>query len=77
MMLLEPLQLPTKIDIDKDTYSSTYGKFEIGPFEAGYATTIGTLLRRVLLSSIQGTAAKFVKLKVYIMNLLPIPGCDL
>ncbi|MDD2651245.1 MAG: DNA-directed RNA polymerase subunit alpha [Candidatus Cloacimonetes bacterium] len=76
MMLLEPLQLPTKIDIDKDTYSSTYGKFEIGPFEAGYATTIGNTLRRVLLSSIQGTAAKFVKIEGLHHEFTPIPGCD-
>ncbi|HOE90432.1 MAG TPA: DNA-directed RNA polymerase subunit alpha [Candidatus Cloacimonadota bacterium] len=76
MMLLEPLQMPTKIEFDKDTYSDTYGKFEIGPFEPGYATTIGNTLRRVLLSSIQGAAARFVKIEGLHHEFTPIPGCD-
>ncbi len=76
MMLLEPLQMPNKIDYDKDTYSRIYGKFEIGPFEPGYATTIGNTLRRVLLSSIQGAAARFVKIEGLHHEFTPIPGCD-
>jgi len=76
MMLLEPLQMPDKIDIDKENYSPTYGKFEVGPFEPGYATTIGNTLRRVLLSSIQGAAARFVKIEGLHHEFTPIPGSD-
>ncbi len=76
MMLLEPLQMPEKVDIDKETYSKTYGKFEIGPLEPGYATTIGNTLRRVLLSTIQGAAARFVKIEGLHHEFTPIPGSD-
>lgn len=43
--------------------SQTYGKFEFGPLPRGYGNTIGTPLRRVLLSSIPGAAITSVKLK--------------
>ncbi len=45
---------PTKIEIEKK--ESAYAKFSTEPFERGYGITIGNSLRRVLLSSIMGTA---------------------
>ncbi|MBR1416865.1 MAG: DNA-directed RNA polymerase subunit alpha [Bacilli bacterium] len=39
-----------------------YGKFEIAPLERGYAQTIGTALRRIMLSSMPGTAITSVKI---------------
>jgi DNA-directed RNA polymerase subunit alpha len=74
MMFLEPLQLPEQVKVDEKTYSPTYGKFEIGPLEAGFATTIGNTLRRVLTSSIQGTAIRFVKIEGLHHEFAPIPG---
>ena len=76
MMFLEPLQLPEQVKVDEKTYSPTYGKFEIGPLEAGFATTIGNTLRRVLTSSIQGTAIRFVKIEGLHHEFAPIPGGD-
>ena len=76
MMFLEPLQLPEQVKVDEKTYSPTYGKFEIGPLEAGFATTIGNTLRRVLMSSIQGTAIRFVKIEGLHHEFAPIPGGD-
>ncbi len=76
MILLEPLQLPEKVEVDKDTYSSTYGKFEIGPLEPGFGTTIANTLRRVLLSAIQGAAVRYVKIEGLHHEFTPIPGCD-
>ena len=76
MMFLEPLQLPEQFKVDEKTYSPTYGKFEIGPLEAGFATTIGNTLRRVLTSSIQGTAIRFVKIEGLHHEFAPIPGGD-
>ncbi len=76
MMLLEPIQLPESVEFDKNTYSSTYGKFEIGPLEPGYGTTIGNTLRRVLLSSIQGAAVRFVRIEGLFHEFAPIPGTD-
>lgn len=76
MMQLEPLQMPELIEVEKDTYKPDYAKFEIGPMEPGFATTIGNTLRRVLLSSIQGAAARFVKIEGLHHEFMPIPGCD-
>ena len=45
---------PTKIEIEKK--ENNYIKFSTEPFERGYGITIGNSLRRVLLSSIMGSA---------------------
>ncbi len=74
MMLLEPIQMPEKVTVDETTYTNTYGKFEIGPMEPGFATTIGNTLRRVLLSSIQGAAVRYVKIEGLHHEFVPIPG---
>jgi DNA-directed RNA polymerase subunit alpha len=76
MMLLEPIQMPEKVETDESTYTSTYGKFEIGPLEPGFATTIGNTLRRVLLSSIQGAAVRYVKIEGMHHEFTPVPHSD-
>ena len=45
-----------------------YGKFEISPLERGYAQTLGTALRRVMLSSMPGTAITSVAIMELCMN---------
>ena len=57
------------IDFEKPNYKVTdyvennfYGKFEIEPLERGFGTTMGNALRRVLLSSLPGTAITSVKI---------------
>ncbi|MBO5183538.1 MAG: DNA-directed RNA polymerase subunit alpha [Bacilli bacterium] len=42
--------------------SNNYGKFEIEPLERGFGTTIGNALRRVMLSSLPGSAITSVKI---------------
>ena len=42
--------------------SNHYAKFELGPLERGFGTTIGNALRRVLLSSLPGSAVTTVKI---------------
>ncbi|MBC8384372.1 MAG: DNA-directed RNA polymerase subunit alpha [Candidatus Cloacimonetes bacterium] len=74
MKFLEPLQLPDKVQFDENSSSVTFGKFEIGPLEQGFATTIGNTLRRVLLSSIQGAAIRFVKIEGLHHEFTTIPG---
>ncbi|HNX37465.1 MAG TPA: DNA-directed RNA polymerase subunit alpha [Candidatus Cloacimonadota bacterium] len=76
MMYLEPLQMPEGLDIEKESYSKTYGKFEIGPLEPGFGTTMGNTLRRVLLSSIQGAAVRFVRIEGLHHEFTPIPGTN-
>ena len=56
-------ELPTRVALDDPASSPTYGVFHAEPFERGFATTIGNALRRVLYSSIEGTAVVSVKLK--------------
>ncbi len=51
-----------------------YGKFVIEPLERGYGTTIGNSLRRILLSSLPGSAAMNVKIKGACHEFTSIPG---
>lgn len=55
-------QLPERLECDESTYTNTYGKFFAAPFERGYGTTLGNSLRRVLLSSIDGSAVTWIKI---------------
>jgi len=57
------LELPTKVVADPATRTDTYAKFVAEPFERGYGVTVGNGLRRVLLSSIEGTAVTSVKIQ--------------
>ena len=56
------MEMPSKLEPEKETLTGTYGKFVAEPFERGYGQTIGTALRRVLLSSIQAAAVTSVKI---------------
>ncbi|MHC4481934.1 MAG: DNA-directed RNA polymerase subunit alpha [Planctomycetota bacterium] len=55
------LELPTRVERDMTVSSDKYGRFFIEPFERGFGTTIGNGLRRVLLSSLEGSAVTSVK----------------
>lgn len=55
------ISLPTIIK--KSNINDNYGVFEIEPFYPGYGITIGNALRRVALSSLQGSAVSTVKIK--------------
>ena len=57
------LELPTKVVADSATRTESYAKFTAEPFERGYGVTVGNGLRRVLLSSIEGTAVTSVKIQ--------------
>jgi DNA-directed RNA polymerase subunit alpha len=57
------LELPTKVLQDKMVATDKYGKFYIEPFERGFGTTIGNSLRRILLSSLEGSAVTSIKIK--------------
>ena len=52
----------------------SYGKYVIEPLERGYATTLGNALRRVLLSSLPGTAATSIKIAGVQHEFTTIPG---
>jgi DNA-directed RNA polymerase subunit alpha len=56
------LELPTRVERDMAVSSNKYAKFLIEPFERGFGTTVGNSLRRVLLSSLEGSAVTSVKI---------------
>ena len=67
-------QFPKKLECDESTYTDTYGKFQAAPFERGYGVTLGNSLRRVLLSSIEGSAVTAVKIAGVAHEFSTIPG---
>ncbi|MFQ5798852.1 MAG: DNA-directed RNA polymerase subunit alpha [Bacteroidota bacterium] len=61
-MLTANFQMPEKIELDEASYSNTFGRFIIQPLERGFAVTLGNAFRRVLLSSLSGTAITAIKI---------------
>ena len=55
-MLWTGFQKPKRLEVERSTLTSHYGRFHAQPFERGFGTTIGNSLRRVLLSSLEGAA---------------------
>ena len=53
--------LNTKIEILEIDENNNLGRFVISPLERGYGTTLGNSMRRVLLSSLPGTAISSIK----------------
>ncbi|MDD4715026.1 MAG: DNA-directed RNA polymerase subunit alpha [Oscillospiraceae bacterium] len=52
----------------------TYGKYVVEPLERGYGTTLGNSLRRILLSSLPGTAVTTIKINGVQHEFTTIPG---
>ncbi|MCH7759857.1 DNA-directed RNA polymerase subunit alpha, partial [candidate division TA06 bacterium] len=48
--------------VEEESSTEDYGKFIISPLERGFGATLGNSLRRILLSSIQGTAVTSVRI---------------
>lgn len=65
---------PERLEVEKDSHTSSYGKFVCQPLERGFATTLGNSLRRILLSSIQGAAITSVKIDGALHEFTTIPG---
>ena len=51
-----------------------YGKFVVEPLERGFGTTLGNSLRRVLLTSIPGTALSYIQIDGVLHEFSTIPG---
>jgi DNA-directed RNA polymerase subunit alpha len=56
------LELPSRLICLEETQTESFASFEVEPFERGFGVTIGNSLRRVLLSSIEGTAVTRLKI---------------
>ena len=68
------LELPTMVRLDTDTANETYGLFVVEPFERGFGITVGNGLRRILLSSIEGSAVTWIKIDGIPNEFTTIPG---
>ena len=68
------LELPGSVTVDQKTLTPTYGKFVVEPFERGFGTTVGNGLRRVLLSSLEGSAVTQIKLAGSLHEFTTIKG---
>ncbi len=68
------LELPSLVTVERSTLSATYGKFVAEPFERGFGVTVGNSLRRVLLSSLEGSAVTQIKLHGAQHEFTAIPG---
>ncbi len=64
---------PKNVEVEKETFSPTYGKFVIKPLERGYGLTLGNSLRRILLSSLRGCAITSIKLEGVLHEFTSIP----
>ena len=65
---------PSKLQFEQDSLKADYGKFTIDPLEPGFGMTIGHSLRRVLLSSIRGSAVFAVQIDGVTHEFSNIPG---
>ena len=65
---------PKKLQFESQNLKSDYAKFSLDPLEPGFGTTIGHSLRRVLLSSIRGSAVFAVQIDGVTHEFSNIPG---
>ena len=63
-----------QIECTEDPENGTYGKYVVEPLERGYGITLGNALRRVMLSSLPGTAATTIKIAGVQHEFSTVPG---
>jgi len=73
-MFVKGFQKPKRLEVDKETMTAKYGRFFAQPFERGYGTTIGSALRRILLSSVEGAAVTAVRIEGVLHEFSAVPG---
>jgi len=64
---------PKALQVESETLTEYYGKFTCEPLERGFGVTVGNSLRRVLLSSLQGTAITAVRIDGALHEFTTIP----
>src|SRR6201996_4218833 len=72
--MFKGFQKPKRLVANTETLTERYGQFTAQPFERGFGSTIGSGLRRVLLSSIEGAAITGVRIDGGSHEFSPIPG---
>lgn len=72
--MIQQMQMPERLELDAESYKPNYGKFIAQPLERGYGVTIGNAMRRVLLSSLPGTAITGIKIEGVLHEFSTIEG---
>ncbi len=67
-------QMPKRLDCEEASYTPTFGRFFAEPFERGYGVTLGNSLRRILLSSIEGSSVTSIRIEGVKHEFSTIPG---
>jgi len=68
------LELPNRVQLDREVSTETYGRLIIEPFERGFGITVGNSLRRILLSSLEGSAVTSIKIAGAAHEFTSLPG---
>jgi DNA-directed RNA polymerase subunit alpha len=68
------LQMPERIELEEQSYTNMFGRFIVQPLEKGFGVTIGNMLRRVLLSSLHGSAISAFRVDGIQHEFTTIPG---
>jgi DNA-directed RNA polymerase subunit alpha len=71
---LKDLISPNRVEVEGATADSRYGKFVAEPLERGFGMTIGTAVRRILLSSLQGAAITSIRIDGVSHEFQTMPG---
>jgi len=68
------LELPSLVECESESLTEQHGLFHAEPFERGFGASVGNSLRRVLLSSLQGSAVTQIKIRGAQHEFTTIPG---
>ena len=73
-MSVSNLKMPEAVVLDETSYTNNFGRFTLQPLERGFGVTLGNALRRVLLSSLTGSAITSVKFSGVLHEFTTIEG---
>ncbi len=68
------IKMPEGVVQDESSKSATFGRFSVQPLERGFGVTLGNSLRRVLLSSLTGSAIAAVRIEGVLHEFSTVPG---
>ena len=68
------IKMPDGVVLDETSSSENFGRFLIKPLERGFGVTLGNAIRRVLLSSLSGSAISAIKIDGVLHEFTSIPG---
>ncbi len=55
--------MPEKVELEQSSSTATFGRFVVQPLEKGFGVTLGNSIRRILLSSLPGTAITAIRVE--------------